>query len=694
MTVTAVKNNVNVNSHLRNTSNEDSNEDSNKEVMMWCPEQQIFLNGKIPSLNEQQVEEYIQGVLLYENDNSHLRIFGYGSLCWRPDGLLCHESVTKDMATALGYKRCWCQKSTDHRGTPKFPGIVCTLLSDEEVHRFIANESKNIMHVTEGVVYNVPRDLVSQLLEELDFREKGGYARDLIEVVILDENKQEKIVKALLYRGTPENPAFWDRAMMDLTFAAARMAVAVGPSGVNTDYLFQLDSFMRISGGQCPDITPPADSTTYHVGDAETSLLASKAQELLDSCSIAFISVCGSNQHNQILLKGTTGVMSNGDEIHQLTEVPLIVPRKGNNIQEGSTECSSKQSINLRPKAIYAGGGHSGLLDERGSLYLWGWNESGQVGVDEAYPKTDLGFQMVLPLDGISVEHASLGHTHTVLIENGSKQVYCFGDNGRGQVNGNAEEKLKLIRYPTTPTFLVGVEVIDVSAGVFHSAAITNDGYLITWGCSKFNQSFPFKEGDTGYTKWKPVDGSKLLKVACGYKHTVVIDEHGRVWTMGNNKFYQLGREESDDKSREPKLVDGILGEKNDFKCLEIFCGWSHSIVKVQKQNEIIFYGWGRNDKGQLGVSSTNYNTKIPTLLFDQKQIVNVDCGAESTFCIDIDGFLYSCGWNEHGNLSSGKTEDLPTLKQVRGQDRNKRKFLFAGGGAHFLVIPIDFEQR
>ena len=46
---------------------------------------------------------------------------------------------------------------------------------------------------------------------------RQGYARDVIDVV---EDDTGNTVKALLYRGTPDNPAFWKRAFLDLPLAA------------------------------------------------------------------------------------------------------------------------------------------------------------------------------------------------------------------------------------------------------------------------------------------------------------------------------------------------------------------------------------------------------------------------------------------------------------------------------------------
>jgi hypothetical protein len=42
-------------------------------------------------------------------------------------------------------------------------------------------------------------------------------------VIDVIEDDTGKTVKALLYRGTPENPAFWKRAYLDLAYAAGEI---------------------------------------------------------------------------------------------------------------------------------------------------------------------------------------------------------------------------------------------------------------------------------------------------------------------------------------------------------------------------------------------------------------------------------------------------------------------------------------
>ena len=100
--------------------------------------------------------------------------------------------VTTAPGRAVGYRRCWANRSADHRGTPSFNGIVCTLLSDGEVRRLqsgvgtheeLSNGEEQPVSTTKGLIYTIDSSLAERCLAELDFREKGGYARDVVDVV-------------------------------------------------------------------------------------------------------------------------------------------------------------------------------------------------------------------------------------------------------------------------------------------------------------------------------------------------------------------------------------------------------------------------------------------------------------------------------------------------------------------------------
>lgn len=155
-------------------------------VIMWNPTSQIYENGILPSIatNASDISH-----LLSMNDDGRLRIFGYGSLTWHPgNGVLSLSDgrVRQTRGYINGYQRIWCQRSADHRGTPEFNGIVCTLLSDAEINKLQQRQHcyHNTHHRrkrkmmtsnsrTEGVIYAIDGELAEQCLLELDAREKG-----------------------------------------------------------------------------------------------------------------------------------------------------------------------------------------------------------------------------------------------------------------------------------------------------------------------------------------------------------------------------------------------------------------------------------------------------------------------------------------------------------------------------------------
>jgi len=155
---------------------------TNTQEAVWCPERQIYMNGQVPTAGK-DTDILLQQLL--DMNQGNLFLFGYGSLCWNPgrpdqDTLaMTHLGVTSKVASAIGYKRCWAQKSADHRGTPTFPGIVCTLLNKDELALLPKQQQQEgegdspSTYITTGVLFSVPSTLVNQVLTELDFREKG-----------------------------------------------------------------------------------------------------------------------------------------------------------------------------------------------------------------------------------------------------------------------------------------------------------------------------------------------------------------------------------------------------------------------------------------------------------------------------------------------------------------------------------------
>jgi glutathione-specific gamma-glutamylcyclotransferase len=176
-----------------------------------------------------------------------LYIFGYGSLLWRPGDLLSKYSATP--CVCYGWKRLFAQRSMDHRGTTQFPGFVATLVSDAFFHENNNDSRTESPSECVGIAFLVPNEDIDELIAELDYREKGGYHRHVISVKLLEKtlhHNQFDLANALVYTGPTDNPNFslefsiqnWE------TLISRIIAISVGPSGENAEYLLQLAAFV------------------------------------------------------------------------------------------------------------------------------------------------------------------------------------------------------------------------------------------------------------------------------------------------------------------------------------------------------------------------------------------------------------------------------------------------------------------
>lgn len=165
-------------------------------------------------------------------------IFGYGSLVWRP-GFDFEESHP---ARLEGFARRFWQGSPDHRGTPRSPGRVVTLLREPGAACL-------------GRAFRLRREIYERTLPGLDHREKGGYARHRVELELLTDGRR---VPATIYVAGPDNPSFLGPAPLEEM--VRHIARSAGPSGPNDEYLLELARWLRAHDLDDPHVLELADA--------------------------------------------------------------------------------------------------------------------------------------------------------------------------------------------------------------------------------------------------------------------------------------------------------------------------------------------------------------------------------------------------------------------------------------------------
>ena len=173
----------------------------------------------------------------------------------------------------------------------------------------------------------------------------------------------------------------------------------------------------------------------------------------------------------------------------------------------------------------------------QGTLFTWGSNDdpfegNGFLGTNDS---TNRRTPVTTFAGGTNWKQVATGSFHTAAIKTDGT-LWTWGVNYSGQlgVDGSSSQ------IPIT-TFNGGTNWKQVSCGVKHTAAIKTDGTLWTWGRNAYGElgiNTPTQINTpvttfTGGTNWK--------QVACGYDHTIAVKTDGTLWTWGNNSSGQLG---------------------------------------------------------------------------------------------------------------------------------------------------------
>lgn len=175
------------------------------------------------------------------------------------------------------------------------------------------------------------------------------------------------------------------------------------------------------------------------------------------------------------------------------------------------------------------------------------------------------------------------GGEHCLILD-ASGNIYTFGRGSRGALGHgilNDEDDPKQVMA------LAGIRMVSIACGKWHCACISQDGDLYTWGWNQNGQlGLPIHnpnnpDGVSVMATPHVIDiednSSKVIKVACGKRHTIALLENGKLYGCGLNKYKQLLKENID-------FIEKMtfLESFTDEIVLDIKCGPWNSIVCCQ----------------------------------------------------------------------------------------------------------------
>ncbi|CAG5132690.1 unnamed protein product, partial [Candidula unifasciata] len=205
-------------------------------------------------------------------------------------------------------------------------------------------------------------------------------------------------------------------------------------------------------------------------------------------------------------------------------------------------------------------------------------------------------------------------------------------------------------------------KVIQVAAGDSHNVILTEDHSVHTWGRNEYGQlGREASRKNRGIPKLvKSLAGYSVVQISCGSVHTLALSNDGLVFSWGSNSFGQLGLGKSTSHQNLPEVISSLKG----LPVMLITAGSYHSFL-LSKSGSV--YGWGRNDCGQLGLNNTeNSDTPKRCRFFNDKKVKYICCGESHTACLTKDGSVFTFGAGSQGQLGHCSNSDETTPKQVK----------------------------
>ncbi|KAK9818463.1 hypothetical protein WJX74_005654 [Apatococcus lobatus] len=328
-------------------------------------------------------------------------------------------------------------------------------------------------------------------------------------------------------------------------------------------------------------------------------------------------------------------------------------------------------------QAISCGGEHTIALTQE-DVISWGANSEGQCGQGERAEQSYVKPRSIKPLQGMHVSQVVCGVAHTLCVT-ATSQVYAWGSNAQGQLGtGHAECR----RAPTFIDGLWAMPVHQLAAGDYHSAALTQNGFLFTWGSNdkgqlglpaaaelatqtqrtgsarrrqrrSVNQRFLLAMTDMGI----PADKAELalyetgnvgVEVATEWLFSVpqdVLDKHvssdPNTPTHDEDKHQEKPAEEKRVTAPRRVPLQGVRW---------VAAGGQHTVAVAEKQ----VFSWGSNSSGQLGTRTfKDQSSPAEVKSLEGMHVVQAACGTQHTLFLCGDGSVYGCGSTKHGQLPS-----------------------------------------
>ena len=287
-----------------------------------------------------------------------------------------------------------------------------------------------------------------------------------------------------------------------------------------------------------------------------------------------------------------------------------------------------------------AGGSHTCASSTTGAARCWAYNWFGQVG-----DGTDTDRDLPTPVVGLGsgVQAIVTGMIHSCALVGGG--VKCWGANGFGQLgDGSDTQRLAPVQVSGLAS---GVQAI--AAGGEHTCALTTGGGVKCWGANDYGQL----GNNSTNTQHAPVNVSGLasgvVAISAGRFHTCAVTSGGGAKCWGANENGELG-DGTQSERHVPVDVSGLASG-----VASIAAGQGHTCARTSGGGVKC---WGSNSWGQLGDGSGSDRLTPVDVSGLASGATSIGVGSDHSCAVASAGRVLCWGSNQYGQLGNDTHAD------------------------------------
>jgi len=314
--------------------------------------------------------------------------------------------------------------------------------------------------------------------------------------------------------------------------------------------------------------------------------------------------------------------------------------------------------------AVAAGGNFTLALKADGTVWGWGNNANGQLGIG-SFAVQPTPVQVKSPdatgfLTGIIALSAPPSGPFALALKSDGT-VWAWGLNTNGQLGNGTTMTSNL---PVQVQGLTQIVAIDAAgaAGNQHSLALRSDGAVFAWGSNANGQLGTGNNTPSAVpvTVAGVAAGSGVVDVSGANGFSLARKADGSVLAWGDNSSGQLG-DNTFFGSPSPVTVVGLSAGSG---VRTVFSGIAANHSLAVRQDGTLL-AWGSNSAGQLGIGTT-VTQRTPVAVSGLTDVVAAAAGANHSVALRADGSVWAWGDNSNGQLGIGSTQSQLTPVQVR----------------------------